>query len=285
MNFLVHLPPLILIVYDPTNISYYAWYRLNIPYQNIPCGDGVNLKKYYIHRTAYPNIVYVEDPTNNYWSITIPQYTIQNQYPQTSCSNCWSSLNSWINNNFNYSVVNNNISIVNNFGSKSNNAFSAQYFYSLSPNAIAPSYVNDFTFRRKMPIYSFKTLPFISSSTGWVNLPSLEAVPCPTLISSSMPYLIGSGGASNGAYYQGTEMQYIFHFPNILTDSNWFKLYTNVTSSNGLQIQPNEYTNPPTTAIQPHLIYEYSASIGTVYSSSYFVNGSPILTIDPWPNC
>ena len=275
------------ITYDPTNASYYVWYRLTIPVPNTPCGDGVNTRTYNIHRTVYPNITYVENPLNNYWSITIPQPIIQNQYPQTSCSNCWIVLNNWLNNTFNHSVTdaNNNISIVNNFGSKSNNALSARYFYSLTPNAINPSYVNDFTFTRTMPIYSFKTLPFVSSSAGWVNLPSLEAVPCPTLVSSSMPYLISSGNTSLGAYYQGIEMQYIFHFPNILTDPDWFKLYTNITSSNGLQIQPNAYTNPPTTAIQPHLIYEHSASIGTVYSPSYFVNGAPILTIDPWPNC
>jgi hypothetical protein len=136
-----------------------------------------------------------------------------------------------------------------------------------------------------MPIYSFKTLPFVSSSAGWVNLPALEAVPCPTLISSSMPYLITSNGPSSGAYYTGTELQFIWYFPNILTDPSWFKLYTNVTSSNGLQIVPNQWVNPPQSGIQSHLIYEYSASIGTVYSSSYFNDGAPILTIDPWPNC
>jgi hypothetical protein len=88
------------IVYDPTNISYYAWYRLSIPTTNIPCGDGVNLNTYYIHRTVYPNITYVEDPANNYWSITIPQITIQNQFPQSSCSNCWQVINSWLNQYF-----------------------------------------------------------------------------------------------------------------------------------------------------------------------------------------
>jgi hypothetical protein len=273
------------IIYDPTNINYYAWYRLNIPTANIPCGDGVNFNTYYIHRTVYPNITYVEDPANNYWSITIPQISIQNQYPQSNCSNCWSSINSWLNFNFNNSVTAYSLDVVNNFGSKNNNAFSAIWFYLMTPSSINPSYVNDSTFNRKMPIYSFKTLPFVSSSAGWVNLPTLEAVPCPTLISSSMPYLITSGGPSSGAYYTGTELQFIWHFPNILDDPDWFRIYTNVTSSNGLQIVSNQYANPPQSGIQPHLIYEYSASIGTVYSSSYFNDGAPILTIDPWPNC
>jgi len=275
------------ITYDPTNINYYAWYRLNIPITNVPCGDGISTYIYYAHRTVYPNITYIEDPVNNYWSITIPQITIQNQFPQSSCSNCWYNINTWLNNTFNFSVIANPFNVVNDFGSKSANAVSARYFTQTSAS-FPTSYVNDFTFERKMPIYSFKTLPFISSvssPTGWVNLPTLEAVPCPTLISSSMPYLISSGGATSGAYYTGTEFQYIFHFPNILTDPSRFKLYTNVTSSNGLKIVPNQYANPPQSGIHPHLIYEYSASIGTVYSSSYFNDGAPILTIDPWPNC
>ena len=275
------------ITYDPTNINYYAWYRLNIPITNVPCGDGISTYIYYAHRTVYPNITYIEDPVNNYWSITIPQITIQNQFPQSSCSNCWYNINTWLNNTFNFSVIANPFNVVNDFGSKSANAVSARYFTQTSAS-FPTSYVNDFTFERKMPIYSFKTLPFISSvssPTGWVNLPTLEAVPCPTLISSSMPYLISSGGATSGAYYTGTEFQYIFHFPNILTDPSWFKLYTNVTSSNGLKIVSNQYANPPQSGIHPHLIYEYSASIGTVYSSSYFNDGAPILTIDPWPNC
>jgi hypothetical protein len=43
--------------------------------------------------------------------------------------------------------------------------------------------------------YSMNTLPFISSSNGWTNLPSLGGTPCPDYkISSSMPY----GTISNG---------------------------------------------------------------------------------------
>jgi hypothetical protein len=270
---------------NPTLPEYYCYYRLQIPTTNIACGDGVPFTEYKISRTAYPNIVYVENPSNNYWSITIPMPVITNQFPQTSCSNCYGLIQQFVGTgNFDSQASTNNVSIVNTFGSKF--AFPL-YIYYITQGAptITTQDSSYYIFRREMPIYSFKTLPFVSSSAGWVNLPTLEAVPCPTLVSSSMPYINNATGAWTLAYYQGTEMQYIFHFPNILTDSNWFKLYTNVTSSNGLQIQPSEYTNPPTTAIQPHLIYEYSASIGTVYSSSYFVNGAPILTIDPWPNC
>jgi hypothetical protein len=41
---------------------------------------------------------------------------------------------------------------------------------------------------RVLGYYSMNTLPFISSSNGWTNLPSLGGTPCPDYpISSSMP--------------------------------------------------------------------------------------------------
>jgi hypothetical protein len=41
---------------------------------------------------------------------------------------------------------------------------------------------------RLLGYYSMNTLPFISSSNGWTNLPSLGGTPCPDYpISSSMP--------------------------------------------------------------------------------------------------
>jgi len=210
---------------------------------------------------------------------------IQNQYPQTSCSNCWYTINTWLNNNFNYSSLNstNNISIVNNFGSKNNNAFSAQWLYSLSPSGVNPSYVNDFTFKRDMKIYSFKTLPFVSSSAGWVNLPTLNANPCPTLVPSTMPYeQYGyTSYASTGYKNSGFEASYIINFPNLTASSDWFQIYTGVTSSNGTFLQGGYWSPTPGA-----MIYEHSASIGTVFSSSYFVNGAPTLTIDStFPNC
>jgi hypothetical protein len=266
------------ITYDPTDIKYYTWYFLNIPQTNIPCGDGVPYTQYIFHRTAYPNIVYVENPSNNYWSITIPMPVIQNQYPQTSCSNCWNLLNGTLASYNNSSIVTSNLDVTNNFGSISNNAFSARYFIQYASSSINNK-ADGVTYERDMPIYSFKTLPFVSSSNGWVNLPSLEAVPCPTLVSSSMPYIAEYGGINaggTGTFYRGVEISFSYYFPNLTGSSDWFQIYTNVTSSTGYELNP-PYLNPP--PYPGNLIYEYTASVGTVYSSSYFV-GVPTVTIN-----
>jgi hypothetical protein len=124
-----------------------------------------------------------------------------------------------------------------------------------------------------MPLYSFKTLPFVSSSAGWVNLPTLEAVPCPTLISSSMPYIENNSGLIS---FAGKESEFLIYFPNLTGSSEWFQIYTNVTSSNGYTAATTFGPPPP---IPSNLIYEYTASVGTVYSSSYFV-GVPTVTIN-----
>jgi len=270
------------ITYDPTNINYYNWFVLKIPTTNVPCGDGVMANQYYIHRTAYPNITYIEDPANNYWSITIPMPVITNQFPQTTCSNCYGLIQQFVNyGNSDSQALHNNVSIVNTFGSKF--AFPLYIYYtSQGSPTITTQASSYYIFRRDMPIYSFKTLPFVSSSTGWVNLPTLEAVPCPTLVSSSMPYIYNTpiNYSSNGAYYTGDELYFVIYFPNLTGSSDWFQLYTNVTSSNGMGISTYPFSVPPPPSLNSHLIYEYTASVGTVHSSSYFVNGSPTVTIN-----
>ena len=91
----------------------------------------------------------------------------------------------------------------------------------------------------------------------------------------------GTSFPSTGYRNSGTEGGFIFVFPSASTSPDWFQVYTQITSS--LNYFNAQFIYPP---IPGQMIYEYSASIGTVYSSSYFVNGSPILTIDPtFPNC
>jgi hypothetical protein len=262
------------ITFDPTNINYYAWYQLTFPANTTPCGDGVSSATFPIHRTAYPNIIYVEDPTNNYWSITIPMPLIQNQYPQSTCSNCSGVLNQLVDeiNSFSLTYYN-NLNVINSFGSKFSNPISSIKIPLSTPSSYAQGY-GKISSMRTMPIYSFKTLPFVSSSAGWVNLPTLEAVPCPTLVSSSMPYIIN--GYNQSAIYRGTESEFLIYFPNLTGSSEWFQIYTNVTSSNGY-IAATTFGPPP--PIPSNLIYEYTASVGTVYSSSYFV-GVPTVTIN-----
>jgi hypothetical protein len=98
-----------------------------------------------------------------------------------------------------------------------------------------------------------------------------------------MPYSINVGNNYNnhGFYNQGMEAGFFIHFPDLTGSSDWFQIYTIVSSSNGQYASPGNYNSPS----PGQMIYQYSASIGTVYSSSYFVNGAPTVTIDPWPNC
>ena len=269
---------------NPTLPEYYCYYKLRIPTTNIACGDGVPFQEYLISRTAYPNIVYVENPSNNYWSITIPMPFITNNVPQSSCSSCYNTANAAVT-SINLSSLNTpNLDLVNTYGSKLLNPFGDFYVYSVIPNSITTYSYPLIQWQRSMPYYSWNTLPFVSSSNGWINLPTLNANPCPTLVPSTMPYdqygslIYGGSGYLNF----GNEAAYLIKFPNLTASVDWFQIYTGVTASNGTGVASGNIYSPT----PGYMIYEYSASIATVYSSSYFVNGTPTLTIDPtFPNC
>ena len=271
------------IVYNATIPEYYAYYILAIPTTNIPCGDGVSYTTYRIHRTAYPNITYVENPANNYWSITIPMPTITNAIPIVNCSSCNNNVEGFVIGINNDSLNPTNLNVTNIYGSKFQTSFITNHTKTYLPT-IPTDYLSYIGIQsRSMPIYSWETLPFVSSSNGWVNLPSLGGNPCPSLVSSSMPITrpVNNIFYSNGSYYDGTEEGFFMYFPNLTASSDWFQIYTMVSSSNGQSVSPNTTFSPS----PGYMIYQYSASIGTVYSSSFFVNGSPTVTIQPFPNC
>ncbi len=69
--------------------------------------------------------------------------------------------------------------------------------------------------------------------------------------------------ASTGYKNSGFEASYIINFPNLTASSDWFQIYTGVTSSNGTFLQGGYWSPTPGA-----MIYEHSASIGIVYSSS-----------------
>jgi hypothetical protein len=261
---------------NPTLPEYYCYYRLQIPTTNIACGDGVPFTEYKISRTAYPNIVYVENPSNNYWSITIPMPVITNNVPQSSCSSCYNTANAALA-IINLSSLNTpNLNLVNTYGSKLLNPFGYYYVASTIPNGITTYSTGFGNYDRNMPYYSWNTLPFISSSNGWINLPTLNANPCPTLVPSTMPNEVYGSliFLDTGYRNAGQEEYFSMNFPNLTASVDWFQIYVNVTSSNGIFQTPG------------YKIYEHSASIITVYTSSYFVDGAPILVIDPtFPNC
>jgi hypothetical protein len=269
------------IVYDPTDIKYYSYYILALPKTNIPCGDGIPYNLYNISRTTYPNITYVEDPINNYWSITIPMPTLLNGMPQTSCGNCYWGANPPVIAINDSSTLIGDLDIINTHGSKFNSFIQGMNYFSTPGGTSAVGFV-DLSPIRQVSIYSFETLPFVSSSNGWVNLPSLETILCPS-ITSSIPQTISIGSSNQlslGAFYSGYELAFSLYFPDLAADPHWFQIFTTVTSSYSTTLNPQVgLYSPP----EGYKIYEYSASIETVYTSSYFWNGSPTLTLTPPP--
>jgi hypothetical protein len=263
---------------DNTNINYYAYYSIRIPAFVGACGDGSYYVTYSFHKSGYPLIEYVDDPTpGNDYTITIPMPVITNGITASSCNSIQSYAQNIVNDlNLHSLTYDNPLNITNTFGGKSPNPLYFKYskMYSsggsTNPSLLAVS-------QRSLGYYSMNTLPFISSSNGWTNLPSLGGTPCPNYkISSSMPY--GTIEANGGRGYYDWGQESIFN--TIISGSNLnppysnIKIYTKVTSSNGYEIGSF------------NLIYEYSNSIATVHSSSYFHNGSLDLEFayDPsWP--
>ena len=252
---------------DNTNLNYYTYYLINLPMSTEACGDGSPFYQFRFHKSAYPLIEYVDNPTSgNDYTITIPMPVITNGITASNCNGNQSYAQNIVNDlNLNSLTYDNPLNITNTFGSKSNNPLYFKYskMYSSGTNT-NPSLLT--VFQRSLGYYSMNTLPFISSSNGWTNLPSLGGTPCPDYpISSSMPdpYV-----GYNSLHWANTGVEYWYNIN--LTGSNLnppystIKIYTQITSSDGNYL----------TSIPGQLIYEYSNSIATVYSSSYFHNGS-----------
>jgi hypothetical protein len=263
---------------DNTNVNYYTYYWIKLPLSSEACGDGSPFYQFRFHKSGYPLIEYVDDPTpGNDYTITIPMPVITNGITASSCNSIQSYAQNIVNDlNLHSLTYDNPLNITNTFGGKSPNPLYFKYskMYSsggsTNPSLLAVS-------QRSLGYYSMNTLPFISSSNGWTNLPSLGGTPCPNYkISSSMPY--GTIEANGGRGYYDWGQESIFN--TIISGSNLnppysnIKIYTKVTSPNGYEIGSF------------NLIYEYSNSIATVHSSSYFHNGSLDLEFayDPsWP--
>jgi len=263
---------------DNTNVNYYAYYKINLPTSTEACGDGSPFQEFRFHKSGYPLIEYVDNPTSgNDYTITIPMPVITNGITASSCNSIQSYIQTQVNTINQDALSQYNslfpLNVTNTFGSKSNNILTLYYNF-ISMGSFSLSFISQQTFgQRVLGYYSMNTLPFISSSNGWTNLPSLGGTPCPNYpISSSMPVTT----TANTLYYANEGREY-FYFTK-LTGSNLnppyshIQIYTQMTSSNGSFFYP------------PQLIYEYSNSIATVYSSSYFNNGSLDLEFAYSPN-
>lgn len=281
--------------YNITGIlPYYQLFRLYIPSQapTANCGDNTTILQYDFHVNDYFNIQYVEDPSSNFWSITIPQTPIVNCYPNNlgSCDSCYSSINAFVSA---YNSVANNpttFSLTTNLGAKFAGPFSRYWIFRNITGGASGSACNlSYPGSVQVPFYAINTIPFISSSqstTGWVNLPSLGAsLPC-----SLSPYPYGDNNSGwYGGVYVGRYNSYQVRFLNLTSSFNYslstndFEIYSLSNSNFTGSIDETQNVWPlPCPDPSGSLIYSYIGGVATMYSSSYFWQGNaPVLVIDP----
>ena len=286
-----------------TSINYYKYIALAVPIQlpNANCGDTTTKYTARFHINDYFNIQYIESPTTNTWSITIPQTLMVNCYPSNlPCNNCYQAIQLFIT-SYNNSLSLPNYTFTTNVGAKYLNPFQPIQVTTSNSNPISLSgsycYQSPYV-GQKYHWYATHTVPFISSSTNpsgpqWTNLNSLIAsVPCLPAATSSFIYPFDD---IRGGSYIGYSSGYQIRFPHLTSSFNYafgpgnsystndFEIYAlaKFGSTGSLNQTPNVF---PYICPDPSgsLIYRYSGSIATMYSSSYFFGGvAPTLVIDP----
>jgi hypothetical protein len=289
-----------------TSVAYYRYFRLNVPIQapNANCGDNTSPWSTYFHVNDLFNIQYLASPSTNTWSITIPQTLMTNCYPANqNCDNCFNLINQWVNTYNNFLTLQPAYSYTTNTGAKYLEPAWDAYVYRSAGSGPSGSYCIDFDNNNiwtmisqgeisYYPWWSVNTLPFISSSNGWVNLPNLGAsLPCNT-----GSYPIGFQNSIYGWCQGAAVASYSVRFPHLggngfdySLSTNDFEIYAasgfgptgsfNANSVFNNSLNPYSYPCPPTTQ---SLIYSYSASVATMFTSSQFWNGTtPTLIIDP----
>jgi hypothetical protein len=282
-----------------TLVDYYKYFGVQIPIQgaNANCGDSTNSHVALFHQNNILNVVYVENSPSNFWSITIPQTSMVNCYtPNISCDSCYNTIQSFIN-SYNSSIIQ-SFSFTTTVGAKYQSPFWFSSISKTTSTAASGSYcytysnsVIDAVNTGEMQYYSWystHTIPFISSSNGWVNLPSLGAfIPCSNKTGS---YPIEFNHSTLGLCYAAKISGYSIRFPhlggngfNYSLSTNDFEIYAESGyGATGSQHSTQTYTPPPCPDPLSSLIYRYSGSTATVITSSHFLNGTtPILVIDP----
>jgi hypothetical protein len=274
-----------------TSVDYYKYFILVIPIQgaNANCGDNTTIYQTRFHINDYFNIQYVNDnnPNATSWSITIPQTPMVTCYPNIACDTCLGTTVGFINSYNSYATDPTSLLFTTNVGSKYQFPFSLISISRFSTSGASGSVcVDNFSEQSYYEYYSTYTIPFIpdaSNPGSWINLPTLSgSIPCNT-----SPYLYETNGVGGASYY-GYVTGYQFRFPHLTgsfdysLSTNDFELYalTNITNTGSLDSTPNQFPLP---CPEPSgsLIYSYIGGVPTVYTSSYFVGGSPTLIIDP----
>jgi hypothetical protein len=280
-----------------TNLNYYRYFTISIPTQgaNSNCGDSSTRITYLYHFNDYFNIIYTNDnnPSATSWSITIPQSQMVNCYPSNlgQCNTCYNSINTFVNQ---YNIFINDpatYTFTTNVGAKYDSPIGRKKMNQQSSTPVSGSYCDYATSVSSFyPWYAVTTVPFISSSTGWVNLYSLQtSIPCN--ITSSYPDTIDINPYNLS--YQAHTVAYRVRFPSLTgsfdctLSTNDFEIYSRLSmivtgslTDEGL-LGPVVYP-PPCPDPYTSKIYSYIGGVATVYSSSYFWNGAnPTLIIDP----
>jgi hypothetical protein len=263
-----------------SSMGYYQVFSLILPFQSpdADCGDNTNNLYYYFHVNDYLNVTYVENPQNNLWSITIPQSTIVNCYPLANCDSCYNMINNFVI-GYNFHVNNAaSFSYTTNKGAKYQNPFSYHNINRYIAGGASGSYCfyNPNQAKIRMPWYSVNTIPFISSSNGWVNLPSLgQQLPC-----DLTPFSYRSQDYMN-AFYGIWQVR----FPHITGSFNYsistndFEIYALSGPACPVTGSFLDYWNTCPTG---SLVYSYIGGVPTVHTSSYFWQGNaPSLYIAP----
>jgi hypothetical protein len=281
-----------------TSINYYKFFTIGIPVQgiNANCGDNTVNHTAYFHLNDYFNIQYVENPSSNFWSITIPQTSMVNCYPQLPCDNCNTVAQQFIN------IYNSNylqsFSFTTNTGAKLQTPVGFQALIKSVGGGVSGSYCNTipndiwsyvgYAEAVYYPWYSTHTLPFISSSNGWVNLTSLGTTALCSDKTGSYPLELNH--SSLGLCYAAKISGYSVRFPHLTSSGFNYSLSTNdfeiyAEAGYGLtgSVHATEGVQPaPCFDPSSSLIYRYSGSTATVITSSHFWNGvAPTLIIDP----
>jgi hypothetical protein len=279
------------------NMGYFFTFNLTIPIQTGPavnCGDNTIWHLYQFSWNDYFNIQYVESLNN--FSITIPQTPIVNCYPPLECDNCFSIINSSISYYNSIQPLNpTTYTFTTTVGAKYDDPFAGGVEISRNTQGAASGSVclNPIYKKQSYSEYTTKTMPFISSSTsttGWVNLTHLSSsIPC-----NFTPY----SPVYKFNYYSSFEASIVglqVRYPHLTSSFNYAFGPGNSYSTNDFEIYA--LLNPQITGSlvtlsntwppdcpesSGSLIYRYSGSIATMYSSSYFFGGvAPTLVIDP----
>jgi hypothetical protein len=277
------------IVTNCNDYKYYAGYKLIVPQSVTPnsvCGDPNVPLTFYVHRTTYPNIVFVENNPSGFWSITIPMPEVADCLSFGGCTDCygWNKykghptaiLNLFNSSSF-ASLPPNTVSQTNNNSSKYTQPWGTIRLVTGSVAAPTSYSGSGGFYGTTLPLYSVQTIPFVPSAgspTGWTILPNLGGTVCSSSLIPSMPY---SGGLNYniGYSYQSYWYNVSMVFPNLIANStdprnNDFKLFTQVINNSGSTVSPAQ------------LIYTYTSSVVTVNQPNFFAGGSPTLTIDPF---